>query len=219
MTTTATHLSIQKTATLLQNLVDFKAQTDIEFPSIIDKCVSELLDAQSAFVKQIDKYMHCNDRDVDEVETMKIIIETCPDFMATKNEDGDLPIHCSAYDDLSFHIFVPLLADMGRRHGIGGVDGRGGLLVVDSRGFNAFHYLSNRPSPDTFTALMSTEPPLFCKQDVNGYFLLHFGVIRGHIGMVTFMVNLDPSCLYRCNETFQMPIGFSCYKCELTFCT
>ena len=57
MTTTTTALSIQKTATLLQNLVDLKTQTDHAFPPIIDECVAELIDAQTAFIEKIDEYI------------------------------------------------------------------------------------------------------------------------------------------------------------------
>jgi ankyrin repeat protein len=155
--------------------------------------------------------MHCEKHDVNEVETMNIIIETCPDFMATQNKFGSLPVNCSSYDSSSAYIFVPLLADMGRQHGIGG-DRRGGLLV-DSFGFNTLLSLTENPSPDTFKALMNVEPPLFYKQDVHDHDILHWAVNNGHIEVVKFIIELDASCLYSSDKEDRMPIAFSYDSC------
>ena len=204
--TTATGLSIDKTATLLQNLIDLRTQTDIALPSIIEECVAGLLDEQSIFARQIDEYMHCKKRDVNEVEIVKVIIDTCPGFMATKDTRGRLPVHCSALDHSSSSTFVPLLAYAGRQHGIGGTDGRGGLVEKSHGNANLLQYMSRDPSPDTYKALMSTELPLFVKQDVHDYHLLHSAVHGGHIEMIKFLVKLDASCLYSFNSLHIMPI-------------
>jgi hypothetical protein len=209
MTSTATVLSIEKTATLLRNLVDLGNQTNVGFPSIIEEYVSELLDAQTIFVNQIDQYMHRREHDVNEVETVRVIIEACPEFLTTKNGSGKLPIFSSAHDYPSSSIFVPLLAKAGHQHGIGGLNGRGGLLMDDSRGFNTLQYLTSNPSADTFKALMSTEPPLFQKQDVRDHQLLHFAVVHKQIENVKLMIELDASCIYHCNGQNQIPICHS----------
>ena len=47
---------------------------------------------------------------------------------------------------------------MGRQHGKGGVDGRGGPLVDDT-----LVYLTEYLSPDTYKALTNVDPPLFYK--------------------------------------------------------
>lgn len=141
--TSSTTLSIAKTAKLLQNLVDLKEERNLEkLPDLVEVGIRKLLKQQQEFVKIIDDYMHLEDRGVDEVEieTLSTILEVCPEFLATMDEDECLPCHRAVQYSLpgyskppstskSTLTYFPLFADIGRQHGVGGKEGRGGLRV------------------------------------------------------------------------------------------
>ena len=137
--------------------------------------------------------------DVDEIETVTTIIETCPEFLATKDNFGSLPCHWAAYnyDTASRTTYLPLFADIGRRHNIGCEGTRGGLLVQNNCQHNALQALSlSCSSGDTIKAMMTTyEPPLFFVEDVCNHELIHFAVNSQCLENVKFFVDLYPSCV------------------------
>jgi hypothetical protein len=98
---------------------------------------------------------------------MGTIIETCPEFLATKDNNNRLPIHCSTCFDESVFQYSLLLADIEFHHEIGGEEGRGGLLVEVIDGFNTLQCLTDlQSSPHIYEYLRISEPPLFLKEDV-----------------------------------------------------
>ncbi len=216
--TKQTKLSITKTARLLQTLVDLAHEHEEEapgndndqelslllLPKNIQQCITEVLGAQNKLVKTIDNYMHSDNRKVDEIKVVTSIIETCPEFLATTNNDKfkALPIHWFAHSsdedeaEDATSKYVPLLAEVGRKHQIGGEGARGGLLVEDAKGLNALHHLTANKSSEVMESLKNADPPLLFKEDVRKYNLLHEAIRNESIEMVKFMKELDPSCLY-----------------------
>ncbi len=213
--TSETALSITKTAKLLQTLVDLakgkgEGGSGEELPEGIQKCVDNVLVAQKKLVKQIDEYLHSTDREVDEFQVVSSIIETCPEFLATKNNDNveSLPIRRFACSDNEEVVtkYVPLLAEVGRKYGIGGEESRGGLLVKNANGDNALEAVSCQKSSNVMKALKNADPPLLLKEDVRDYTLLHNAVANGSIEMVKYMIELDPSCLCYDDDEFGIPL-------------
>jgi hypothetical protein len=210
--TTETTISIEKVAKLLQNLVDLQKEAEKGLPIKLQACVSQLLSAQKRFVKQIDNYMHLMNYNVDGIETLKTIAETCPEFLATTDPQGNLPIHCPQVygESLYSKTFVPLLANIGRRYGVGGEDARGGLLVKNGRSYNVLQCLTDCPSTAVFDALRNAEPPLFYQEDVQNYHLLHEAVSDQNTELVKYMADVDPSCLYHYDHSGNIPIHYIC---------
>ncbi len=217
--TSKTTLSIAKTAKLLQKLVDLTEEKGggQELPEDIQECVTEVLDAQEKFVKQIDKYLHSKERVIDEFEVVSSIIETCPEFLATKDdsdEDEDIPIRWFACSDNEEAVvkYVPLLAEVGRKYGVGGEEDRGGLLVKNARGGTALSALLTRQkSSNVMEALRNADPPLLLKEDVRDYSLLNGAAAAKSLEMVKFMSKLDPSCLYYEHDRFGIPLLQACF--------
>ena len=214
-----TILSIDKTAKLLQVLVDLaggEGGTNLKqkLPENIQKRVDKVLNAQKQLVKEIDVYMHSQHREVDEIEVVSSIIETCPEFLATRSNDQvkSLPIvffACSVNEE-AVRKYVPLLAEVGRKHGVGGEGARGGLLVKNKRGFNALEALAAQKSSNVMKTLRNADPPLLLKDDVRDYNLLHHAARCESIEMVKYMVQLDPSCLYFNQDEYGLPLEQAC---------
>ena len=189
-----TSLSIQQTATLLQNLVDLQQSKNGDgaklVPDHIENCVNKLLKAHTKFVQSIDEYMHLMDsqtsgipynrRDEDEFETVSTIVKTCPQFLATKDSNKEIPIHC--YIRLGKQLqpnFIPLLAEAGHRIRIGGEKGRGGLLMNMSRETMTLKYLAKiSSSTDVWELLKNANPPLLLKEDICKKYLTHYAVYK-----------------------------------------
>ena len=93
----STDFSIEKTAQLLRNLVNIRNR-NVDLPEEISTGVNNLLKAQEAFMKDIDHYLHESSINLDEdhIESITTIVETCPEFLATKDEHGRLPCHIAA---------------------------------------------------------------------------------------------------------------------------
>ncbi len=218
--TTETKLSVSKTAKLLQTLVDLGEEGNKELPKNIQECIDEVLNAQKKLVKEIDAFMHSQERQVDEIEVVSSIVGACPEFLATKS-DGDnfkaLPIHwfaCSNNEEAATK-YVPLLAEIGRKHGVGGDEARGGLLVEDIHGINALQCLTYKKS-SVMKALKNANPPLLLKEDVRDYHLLHRAVAGGSLEMVKFMKEWDPSCLCYDHSKISVPLRQACVYLDRT---
>ena len=175
-----TSLSIEKTADkLLQTLIELKEQ-NVELPDCLSKLMNDHLEDQEKFVEGIHKYLHTrfrNNGPQNEMEfiTVKAIVESCPELLATKHHYYEsLPVYSAARTSHSTELSkkcFKLLIDVGLQHNIGGKDSRGGLLVPDKNGKNALH---NIMKPETFEMLRQMDPPLFHIEDIKKYYLSFF---------------------------------------------
>ena len=140
-----TILSLQQTATLLQNLVnqqnknsEIKNDDDgssVDLPEHIEKSINKFFNAHKEFVKSIDEYLHLMDSNPEEKEieeTVSTIVETCPQFLATEDNTKLIPLSCFGlcHSGNCHPKYISLLAQAGRRLGIGGERGRGGLILT-----------------------------------------------------------------------------------------
>ena len=89
----STSLSIERTAKLLQDLVDLKDK-NTKLPQKLTKSINCLLDAQQVFLKDIDTYLHSNHKY--KLEILTAIVEPNPEFLATKDRNGRLPCRVEA---------------------------------------------------------------------------------------------------------------------------
>ena len=197
----STTLSIDKTARLLQNLVDLRNKRETNLPNHILKSVDNLLKAQQKFVKQTDIYLHDPNlylaADDDDIETVKTIVQIHPEFLATQDRNGYLPCNHLGLTGLctnSFHKHLVLFAHIGYHHNIGGRDRRGGLLVPTIFDSNTLHLINDSR---LFKLLQNHDPPLFYKKDVQTHHLLHNAVENHDLNLVKFLYNLNPSSLHQ----------------------
>ena len=166
--TSATTLSIEKTATLLQKLLDLRNEQNVELSGFISSRVDKLVKEQQQFVEDIDEYLQIRPHfaNESEIETITTIVETCPEFLATQ-EKGRLPCFKAAEASLSVNTkYLLSFAQLGLKHGIGGKGSRGGLLIEDDKGTRA---LKKVRDPDVFDVLQKHNPPLFYKEDIKIY--------------------------------------------------
>lgn len=223
--TTDTNLSIIQTARLLQALIDVTGGSPNDngdsnnrptLPESLRVCVAESLSIQKELVKEVDEYMHSWERKVDEINVVNAIVDTCPEFLATKDIYGFLPIHSFAYSKIEDAVieYVPHLAEAGQKHGIGESDERGGLLIKNRGGFNALQLLTaQKKSSTVMEKLKCADPPLLLKKDVRKYHLLQEAVGDESIEMAKYMAKLDPSCLCYDHSGLGIPLKrVCCYK-------
>lgn len=74
--TDSTSLSIEKTAKLLQSLLDLRDRK-VKLPEMLAESVNDLIEAQEAFLKEIDYFLHdMEDHDnEDKLEILSTIVE------------------------------------------------------------------------------------------------------------------------------------------------
>lgn len=158
----------------------------------ISRSVNKLLkQAQQKIAETINNCLQ------DNIEmTIEIAQLVCPEFLTTtKNEFGDLPCHiAAALASIKFYpqILAPICAeDLGLQCNIGGKESRLCLLIPDTIGRNALNFTS---SPKVFDVIQKHDPPLFCKEYVQKYHLLHDVAAKRHnLNLVKYLCNLDPS--------------------------
>ena len=184
----------------------------MSLPDEILESFNYLLDAHQTFVQDIDEYLHdldYEDPGVDELETWTMIVETCPEFLSSRDHDGRLPCHHAALNATSSsHMYLKLFTDVGRKHKIGGYNSRGGLLVPDNTGENALNCLTD---PQLFDVFRNMNPPLFFTEDIRNYNLI-FSAVRNfgkRHDLVQYFCDLDPSCLYRLSWENMLPIHYA----------
>ena len=201
--TDSTSLSIERTAKLLQSLVDFKDK-NVELPEMLRESVDHLLDAQQTFLKNIDTYLHSDHKD--ELEILTAIVEPNPEFLATKDWSGMLPCHIEASKKTkSSYKNLKLYAEIGRKHNIGGEEMRGGLLTTYHNKRNTLHFFVHT---EPFELLRETSPPSFYIEDVQKYQLLHCAASRCNLDLVKYMIRLDPSSLEQKDGKQWLPIHY-----------
>ena len=206
---TLTTLSIEKAAKLVQNLVDLRDKRNVDLPEDISKSLESLLKAHTKFTKDIDQYMQTdNFEDEDNIEIVSTIVETCPEFLATKDKyTGRIPCHLAAEAaSNSAHNYLLLFARLGLQHQIGGTDKRGSLLVETTYGDNALHHVID---PTVLDVLRKHSPSLFYTEDVKKYNLLHSAANCETLDLVKNYCSLDPSCLYKMDRHDRLPIHCS----------
>ena len=209
-TSTSTSLSIEKTANLLQNLVNLKEQ-NVELPEQISKSMDALLDAQQTLVKDVDSYLQSYKTYKNEDENyviVKPIVESSPEFLATSTTGIIYPIHNAAtIATPSCHNYLKLFIDVGLKHNVGGKDSRGGLAsqrgeMVDDVALRQIeHY-------EIFEMLREMNPPLFYIEDIQKYHLLHYAIQCRSLDRMKYLINLDPSCVNQRDEQNYLPIHF-----------
>ena len=148
------------------------------------------------FVAGINSYMHKKIRGASEIETVKAIIKECPEFLFVKDSKGNLPLHIACGDNNSSHIYVPLLARVGVYNGVGGNNGRGGLLVEGSQNLLAIGMLARKGNIDVIKRLRSTTPPLFKDEDITNYNLVHLAVFQMQLKMVKYLISNNLAAVY-----------------------
>lgn len=207
--TTSTTLSIEKTAELLKSLVELKDK-NATLSEKVSKSIDNLLDSQQELVKEIDNLMHTEKHyNQDEVELLTTIVEVCPEFLATKNENGCLPCHYAAeHSTSSFNKILESFAVIGRKHNIGGDDSRGGLLVPRDTGRIALQCIVNK---ETLEILREVDSPLFYVQDIQKYHLLHYAAWRCNLELAKYFIDLDPSCVNKMDSKQRLPIHYPVY--------
>ena len=196
----STTLSIEKTSKLLQNLVNLRNNSNAELPERISTRIDYLLKAQEMLVHEIEEYLcqPTNYENENHMETITTVIQTCPEFLATKDKHGWLPCHQAAHvGSSSANKYLLLFADIGYQHNIGGEKSRGGLLVRDDQQFHSLAFISD---PKVFDALKKHDPPLFYIKDVKRNILLHHATRNYSLDLVKYFCSLDPSCIYKKNK-------------------
>ena len=215
---TSTNLSIEKTAQLLQSLVDLKNQQNLKLPDDLTKSVNALLNAQQSFVEEIDNFLHkenlyADGEDEMEYKTVKTIVDSFPEFLAAKNMWGYIPLHHAAeHTELNApNKYIKLFIDVGCKHNIGGKDSRGGLLVPSD--VEDIENVEDLPldcikDPQIFEMLRLMDPPLFNIEDVQKYYLTHKAINADSVYLETvkYLIDLDPSCVHQKDEDNRLPI-------------
>jgi hypothetical protein len=187
-----------------------------EIPSFMNHSLQNYVSAQTEFLKDIDDYLHLKNNGekmkAENFEVVKTIIETCPEFLATKDEEGYIPCHSvvAHYYDTAPKLYVPLFAEVGRRHGVGGEACRGGLMEKSFDGDCIFESILGMEvdRTETVDALMSIEPPFFSVRDILDFHLLHEAILQEDFEMIQYLVELEPSSLFECDEEFDLPISY-----------
>ncbi len=197
---TKTTLSYEKCAKLQQKLADLKQSNPIALPYNILTSLKALEDAQDAFAKQIDMYLHEGGYDPNtEYETIERIIETCPEFLATKDQTlGRIPLQCLVEDRTDHQsIVAPLMVMVGLKYGVGGDDARGGILVENENGYNYLQELArSKRGIEIFNALKAMDPPMFYTADICDHYLLAWAGIHTCLEMVEYFAEMDPSAIW-----------------------
>ena len=210
---TKTTLSYEKCAKLQQKLADLKQSNPNALPNSVLRSLKALEDAQDAFAKQIDMYLQKGRYDPDtEYETIETIIETCPEFLATKNEtEGRIPLQSRKTENEA--IFAPLMVRVGLQYGVGGDDARGGILVEQNNGFNYLQLLTfQKEDIEILNALKAMDPSMFYKADVCDHYLLQEAVKDSCLEMVEYLVEMDPSAIFESDEVnCAIPLAY-CYN-------
>mmetsp|Transcript_8180 Transcript_8180/g.12311 ORF Transcript_8180/g.12311 Transcript_8180/m.12311 type:complete len:537 (+) Transcript_8180:70-1680(+) len=132
------NIAIQQTNDLFYKLNSI--QNDIDLPEEIVTSIKAIVDAQEKFLSVVDRFVH-NVDDVSKVDVVKDIVDICPQFLSSRNKHGLLPIHTACFRD-SCSVYVPLFANAGVKYGVGGVNGRGGLLSETSKRNNVYELLA-----------------------------------------------------------------------------
>jgi hypothetical protein len=214
MTTRIDAIHIAKLFQSLHNLTE-KQSLNLKLPDDIDDILYDFEYSIEQFIRGIDAYMHKEERDVTEAFVVKSIIDNCPEFLSMKDEQGYIPIHKAALDHISSSTFVPMLAMEGLKQGVGGPNGRGGLLLNTSTDEKPLKSMARNGSLDTMKALKNSEPSLLKGTDVSDHVLLHIAAKNGqNLDMVKMFIKLNPLALYKKSSSGNLPLHSSCQSVD-----
>lgn len=151
-----------------------------------------------ALCSTIEEYFHLKIHADNEYEALEILVNLCPEFLNTRYTNDKLPI----FHFTSSSRMLILLATVGMKHGVGAINERGGLLTSRVRSKqNALHgvILREKAAPQIFRDLMTCEPPLFLKEDILRYHLVHTAASVGgdYIETLKFLLQLEPAAVYQ----------------------
>jgi hypothetical protein len=189
-------------------------------PDEIIQGMKDVMDAQSKFIQIVDRFVH-NVDDVNKVNIVSDIINTCPQFLSSRNKHGLLPIHTACFRD-SCSVYVPLFASTGLKYSMGGGRGRGGLLEETEKGNNVYELLAGSTDAiyqddkclvDTMKILMMDtimlkskrhqhliqyypNKPLLWGHELQDSGFLIKGLTNERFAMTKFLIGLDPIKLY-----------------------
>ena len=212
-----TSLSTEKSSNLLQSLVGLKDR-NVDLPEEILKSVNNALQDKDkeTLVKDIDFYLHVpmNYKDDNDMKfmTLKTIVELCPEFLATKDFIGRLPIDNAAqYATQSSNRYLKLYIDVGLKHNIGGEDARGSLVMPDKEDYVALRDIRHH---EIFEMLQQMSPPLFYVEDIQKFHLLHNASKNQCAGLVKYFCDLDPSSVHQKDGDGKIPLHYWHFEYE-----
>lgn len=93
-------------------------------------------DLRNFIVQNLDKRKHSENE-------VRALVQFFPDVLLYEDEDGDLPIQRGTWDGCYNLSFIPLFAEEGAKHNVGGKGMRGGLL--NKYGEHEVHILKYHP--------------------------------------------------------------------------
>ena len=201
-------ISIEKTAKLVQRLVDLNEKENVDIPEQIANSVNALIEAQATLIKEIQEFfggffykknIYENENEMD-FKTAKAIVESYPQFLAVENS-GWLPIRHAAYSEGAFsNKYFKLYLDLGLKYNIGGKYARGGLVTNENERGNPIQLISE---VGKFEILRQMNPPLFCIKDIQKYYLLH---CSEDADLTRYLCDLDPSSVHQRDKQNRLPI-------------
>jgi cytochrome c556 len=124
------------------------SNNSLQLPDEIIKAMQAMKESETQFLTAVDRFVH-NVDDIRKANIINDIIDTCPQFLFSRNKHGLLPIHTACFRD-SCSTYVPLFANAGVKYGLGNastitrgrIGGRGGLLEETAKGNNTFELLA-----------------------------------------------------------------------------
>jgi cation transport regulator ChaB len=171
-----------------------KEQVKIFF---LDGCV-EVYEEVGAFLR-----FSLNDDEHSEDEVRKLL-QSFPESLSWTGDEDPLTIQVAAIYDEPMTSFIPLLAEEGLKHNIGGEGMRGGLLCEDRNCCNVLQVLANEKYADETKYLnvmrRLREMDLLKKEDIQEYKLLETSCFHDCKERFQFIVEWDPDALAGCTS-------------------
>jgi hypothetical protein len=140
------------------------------------------------------------------IDAVTNLVQRIPDALSWKNDKGQLPIQSAVWKIESVK-YVPILAQFGIKHDIGGRGMRGGLLVVDPSDEDNWNTLqlhtrlgnSSDPIPYDTASLDAMKElrkdDLLLKKDIKDHNLLFWSCGPDAKMRFEYLAEWDPDCL------------------------
>jgi hypothetical protein len=155
------------------------------------------VDVVDFFYDELDEVKHSED-------DIRTLVQCVPTALSDEEEYGFIPILAAIYRNVrcivaTTYSFLPVLAEEGIKHNVGGEGMRGGLLCIDVVGKNVLHSLSCCGRLEDSRCLDAIkrlrEMGLFSKGDIKEYNLLWDSCRCGCPKRFNYFVDWDPSLL------------------------
>ncbi len=173
----STKLTLEQTAALVQKLELLQNEQNIELPTSLHNDIMELHRAKEALLKSIDVFLHpmtakgrssppeavaappeassskATSKSIKQVnqgykEITKTIIDTYPEFLATMDDHGSLPLHCHRKIDKELFVYM---VQRGVEHDVGPSNERGGLFHIPRIIIRRHHHVRSSDSGGSVT--------------------------------------------------------------------